>query len=64
MNFEAYKLSKSFKLQKNWPWYLLEFFYDLKKMLLLPFSYLLTDLHKLWTKNFGFICSFTALQKE
>ena len=39
-------------------------FYGLKKCFMLPFSYLLTDLCKLWTNFFGFICFFTALQKN
>ena len=39
-------------------------FYGLKKCFILPFFYLLTDLRKLWTKNFGFISSFTVQQKN
>ena len=38
-------------------------FLGFKKSFLVPFSYLLTDFSKLWTKIFGLICSMNPSKK-
>ena len=54
--FWSIKIKQKFQTPKILAMVPFRIFYGLKKCFMLPFSYLLTDLRKLWTKIFGFIC--------